>query len=129
MKLIAKKMTVALVLTAFSGPAFAGDPKRKENCIGGACASRKAADFENEARSLAKKHPENAALRELTKNLQGKSPTQQNALVKTYFQLDQAADETAVEKAIDRKLNDNSGDKLTNAEVLRLADVLTGARD
>lgn len=129
MKPTTKRLTVALALLAFSTGALAGDPQHKENCIGSACSSRKAADFENELKRARKAHPENAALKELATKLSGKRPAEQNATLKTFFQLGNGADDTTVEKAIDKKLNDGSADKLSNAEVLRLADILTGHRD
>lgn len=129
MKMIAKKLTVALAAFTFAGGAMAGDQQHKENCIGSACSSRKAAEFESEVNRVSKKHPENAAIRDLATKLKGKKASEQNGVLKDFFALDKAVDETAMEKSIDAKLNDNASDKLTNAEVRRLADVLTGRRD
>ena len=128
MKTITKKITVAVALLAFTGSAFAGDTQHKEGCMDNECASRKAADFEKEVKKAEKAHPENAALKDLATKLKGKRPSEQNAVLKAFFALGNGADETAVEKSIDQKLNDGAADKLTNAEVLRLADVLTGNR-
>lgn len=96
-------------------------------CAGPFCSARKAADVERMVGTLRAKHPGNMALVDLGRKLAAASSSQaKGTATAEFFALKSAADDNDVEKAIDRRLNDGQSDKLTNAEVRALADVLSG---
>jgi len=119
-------LTVATTL-AFANGGRNGDPG---DCFGALlCSSRRAAEFEQSVNGARRAHPSNVALAKLESDLAGKSATEQKKILVTSLELAPGCDETTLEKALDRKLNDGSSDKLTNQEVRTLVDVLTGTRE
>ena len=90
------------------------------------CSQRRVADLDTQVGRMNAKHRDNAAVRELSTKLAGKNAvTKRSELVK-FFAFTDAMDSTAMEKQVERRLNDNQSDKVSNDDVRKLVGILNG---
>lgn len=126
-----KPIIVCLVATLVATPTFANDFSGKSGgCNALLCSSRRVVDLDNHVRGLSTRHQNNGAVKDLsTKVLQRKSAAAKRTELVRFFAFTDAMDATEMEKQVERRLNDGQADKVSNADVRKLVDILNGENE